>query len=101
MAKQMTLKPVIANSAREGFQKAYEIKPDLIMLDLMLPNMGGFAVLRQLKDHVALARIPIIVLTAAGEMASGSQCMVAAAAEFLKTECGSRVIRLALPTTLC
>lgn len=39
-------------------------KPDLIILDLMLPNMNGYDVLKYLKDHASLADIPVIILSA-------------------------------------
>lgn len=96
MASEMGFEPIPAGSARDGFEKAFQIRPDLIILDLMLPNMGGFAVLTELKDHVPLARIPIIVLNASGEMASGSECMTNAAADFLRKECGVKVMRLSI-----
>ena len=46
----------------DGFQKAERLKPDLILLDLMMPRYGGFEVLRQLQAG-GLARIPIVVVT--------------------------------------
>ena len=46
----------------DGFQKAEKLKPDLILLDLMMPRYGGFEVLRQLQSG-GLAKSPIIVVT--------------------------------------
>lgn len=43
------------------------ILPDLILLDLLLPKMGGLEVLRALKKDVKTARIPIVVLTGMSE----------------------------------
>jgi twitching motility two-component system response regulator PilG len=40
------------------------MKPDLILLDIMLPEVDGFQVCRQLKSNEATRRIPIIILTA-------------------------------------
>ncbi|MEW6670311.1 MAG: response regulator transcription factor [Thermodesulfobacteriota bacterium] len=69
------------NLAREGYQvicaatgeKAVEKirsgKPDLIVLDLMLPGIDGLQVARMLKNDAATRRIPIIMLTAKGEEA--------------------------------
>ena len=51
-----------AGDGEEGVQKAVKIKPDLILLDLMLPRYGGFEVLRQLQG-TELARTPIVVVT--------------------------------------
>lgn len=51
-----------AVDGEEGFQKAERLRPDLILLDLMMPRYGGFEVLRQLQAG-ELARIPIVVVT--------------------------------------
>ncbi len=51
-----------AVDGEDGFQKAERLKPDLILLDLMMPRYGGFEVLRQLQAG-GLARIPIVVVT--------------------------------------
>ena len=51
-----------AVDGEEGYQKAERLKPDLILLDLMMPRYGGFEVLRQLQGG-DLSRIPIVVVT--------------------------------------
>ena len=47
----------------EAWTLAHEHLPDLVILDVMMPGMGGFAVLRQLKNAEATKGIPVIVLT--------------------------------------
>lgn len=54
---------VEAADAQQALQKADEELPDLIVLDLVMPGMSGFEVLRKLKDNPRTARIPIIVHT--------------------------------------
>lgn len=51
-----------AVDGEEGYQKAERLKPDLILLDLMMPRYGGFEVLRRLQAG-ELSRIPIVVVT--------------------------------------
>ncbi|MDE2510140.1 MAG: response regulator [Elusimicrobia bacterium] len=51
-----------AADGEEGRLKALSLKPDLIVLDLMLPRYGGFELLRQLQG-TELARVPIVVVT--------------------------------------
>ncbi len=46
-----------------GLRMAKEKKPDLILLDLILPKMNGFEVLKKIKEDEAIKDIPIIVLT--------------------------------------
>lgn len=48
----------------EGLRRAREVKPDVILLDMMLPGMDGFATLAWLRDDEATATIPVIFLTA-------------------------------------
>ena len=48
----------------DGFIKAKEIKPDLILLDWMLPNISGVDVLRKIRSYKDLENTPVIMLTA-------------------------------------
>jgi two-component system phosphate regulon response regulator PhoB len=54
-------------SGEEALKQIGEKLPDLIVLDLMLPGMDGFAVCRQLKNDNRTAHIPIVMLTVKGE----------------------------------
>jgi len=54
-------------SGEEALKQAGAKPPDLIVLDLMLPGMDGFAVCRQLKNDSHTAHIPIVMLTVKGE----------------------------------
>ena len=60
---------LVADDGREALQKARASTPDLILLDVMLPEMDGLEVCKTLRRDTATARIPIIMLTArAAEM---------------------------------
>jgi signal transduction histidine kinase/CheY-like chemotaxis protein len=52
-----------AASGEEGLRRAKEIMPDVITLDVMMPNMDGWAVLSALKADPVLAPIPVVMLT--------------------------------------
>lgn len=56
---------ISATSGAEGLRKAYENKPDLILLDLIMPIMDGLQVFKYLKEGPNTSNIPIIVITAA------------------------------------
>lgn len=58
---------VAAVEGEEGLKKADEEKPDLILLDLILPGIDGFEVLSQLKQNERLASIPVIILSNLGQ----------------------------------
>lgn len=55
-----------AESPQEGLEKAKKERPDIILLDLMLPYMSGLGVLRELKRTPELAGIPVVVFTGMG-----------------------------------
>ena len=55
---------VVAYDGQEGLNKAKELKPDLIILDLMLPKIDGYKVCRMLKFDDKYKHIPIILFTA-------------------------------------
>ncbi len=56
-----------ADNGSDGMTKAAEILPDLIILDLMLPDIDGFEVCKSLKSQANTKSIPIIMLTAKSE----------------------------------
>ena len=53
-----------ACTGKEGVEKAKSLHPHLILLDVMMPGMDGFEVLKKLKENVKTASIPVIMLTA-------------------------------------
>jgi DNA-binding response OmpR family regulator len=59
----------VAGDGVKGLTRARVAKPDLVILDLMLPGMDGFRVLRALRDDGATGEMPVLILTARGEEA--------------------------------
>ena len=55
----------VAHNGRTGFENAHEQNPDLIILDLMLPELDGYSVLRELRRSGL--DMPVLILTARGE----------------------------------
>jgi PAS domain S-box-containing protein len=53
-----------AFDGREGVEKALELRPDLILSDVMMPGMSGDRLVREIRRHVELEDVPIILLTA-------------------------------------
>jgi len=54
----------IAYDGIEAMEKINTLRPDLVLLDIMMPKMDGFEVLEKLKDSPDTAGIPVIMLTA-------------------------------------
>lgn len=53
----------LATNGKEGLQKAEQIKPDLIITDVMMPDMDGYSMLMNLRSNQDLAEIPVVVMT--------------------------------------
>jgi len=72
--------------ARNGEQALAAIradKPDLILLDIMMPEPDGFSVCKSVRGDPALKDIPIIMLTAKGREAEREQGLAAGATDFI------------------
>jgi DNA-binding response OmpR family regulator len=56
-----------ASSGEEGVAKALAERPDLILLDVIMPEVDGFAVCRRLRQEESVRGVPIIMVTTRGE----------------------------------
>src|SRR5262249_59035371 len=56
-----------AHDGEAALRRVAEVQPDLVLLDVTMPKMDGFAVLHRLKADAEHARIPVIMLTARGQ----------------------------------
>lgn len=57
----------LAYDGEEGLQKIKEEKPDLILLDIIMPKKGGFEVLEEMQKDREIAKIPVIVISNSGQ----------------------------------
>jgi CheY-like chemotaxis protein len=64
MLKPYNVNVVVADGGAAGIKLAVKSKPDLIILDLMMPDVDGFQVVSALRDDVATSQIPILIYTA-------------------------------------
>lgn len=69
----------VAGSAEEGIKLAEMEKPDLILLDIMLPVMDGIAACRELKSRADTADIPVIIVTSREDDERRSEALLAGA----------------------
>src|SRR5438477_12034592 len=77
--KQAGFETITAGDAAQAFARVRETQPDLVVLDLMLPDLPGTEVCRQLKSAARTAATPVIMLTARGDERSeerrvGKEC---------------------------
>lgn len=73
----------VANHGAKGLRIAAESLPDLILLDIMMPEIDGYEVCRRLKADPATAEIPVIFLTAKTEQADEQQGFDTGAVDYI------------------
>lgn len=74
---------IVARNGAEGVELAIETVPDIIISDVMMPEKDGFEVCRELKQDEHTSHIPIILLTAKGDMASKKEGLQTGADAYL------------------
>jgi PleD family two-component response regulator len=73
----------IAVDGQEAFDKAVSFKPDLILLDVMMPKLSGFEVCQKIKSDPELSRIMILMVTALNELGDIERAVDAGTNDFL------------------
>jgi DNA-binding response OmpR family regulator len=74
---------IFASNGPECLQKVVEFTPDVILLDVMMPEMDGFEVCRRVRAEAASAEVPIIMVTALDDRESRLQGIEAGADDFI------------------
>jgi signal transduction histidine kinase len=73
----------IAENGEQALKKAEAFKPDLILLDVMMPEMDGFEVCRRLRQDPGLAEVPVVMITALDDKESRLKGFAAGADDFV------------------
>ncbi len=90
----------VASSGAAGLAVATKAPPDLILLDVMMPEMDGFEVCRRLKADPALQHIPVIFLTALSAGAGESAALSLGAADYITKPINVEIARLRIGNLL-
>ena len=78
---------VVAYDGLEGLEKASKVKPDLVLLDIMLPKLDGLALFKKMRSQPATFNTPVILLTNFGQEDAVFECFKLGAVDYLvKTE---------------
>jgi putative two-component system response regulator len=72
-----------ASGGEEGYQIATEKKPDIILLDVMMPGVGGIEVCQKLRSNIETAFVPIIMLTANADEETRSKGFLVGTDDFM------------------
>ena len=89
-----------ASSGAEGLQLARQHQPDLVLLDLMLPDMTGFEVLRRLQVDDRTVAIPVVFVASQAFAGDGIRSLALGAADFVTTPLNPPVVAARVRTQL-
>ena len=67
MLKKAGFNPLQAESGEDAIKKAKEIKPDLVLMDVVMPGLNGFQATRAIVTDEATRHIPVIICTTKGQ----------------------------------
>ncbi|AFY39394.1 GAF sensor hybrid histidine kinase [[Leptolyngbya] sp. PCC 7376] len=74
---------IVAEDGKKGIDTALSRSPDLILMDIQMPDMDGFEAIGRMREHPELTNIPIIALTALAMKGDKKKCIQAGANEYL------------------
>ncbi len=78
---------VLAVDGKEGVEKIKEEKPDLILMDIVMPNMDGFQAMEEIQKDESISHIPIVVVSNSGQPVEIDRAKKLGASDWLvKTE---------------
>ena len=89
-----------AESAKEGFAILQDIIPDIILLDIVMPEMDGFEMIKILKNTRRLRKIPVIFLTAKDQTESEVKGLSLGAADFIRKPIVPAVMKRRIETQI-
>jgi DNA-binding response OmpR family regulator len=81
-----------ANNGERGLDMVRRVRPDLVILDLLLPNLSGWDVLNTLKDGERTREIPVVILSANSDMANRIKLLEAGADDYIVKPCSVREV---------
>ncbi len=91
---------VIVEDSREAMDQAERNLPDVILLDLMMPHVGGLEILEQLRAHPRLKRTPVLILTSATDPETKLKALELGVNDFLAKPVDASELALRLRNTL-
>ena len=83
LLREEKYEPILTGTAYEAFKKIKEVSPDLMLLDLQLPDMNGMEVLNKLKGSIDNGNLPVIMITAHGDISSAVKAMKLGAVDYI------------------
>jgi len=93
-------KVVVCKSAAQGLIKALELVPDLILLDVLMPNESGFELISQLKSRTEISHIPVIFITGLQSADDEERGLTLGACDYIQKPFSYGIVRARVNTQL-
>ena len=90
----------LANGGQEALDIVYEESFDLILLDLMMPDISGLEVLQQVKSDPDLRHIPVIMVTASDDVESAAECIQSGADDYITKPINATLLNARVSSSL-
>lgn len=103
LARQLTThghRVMTADSGRSALAMMKDSPPDLVLLDLMMPDLNGFEVLHAMKDQLELRNVPVIVTTGLHDQRGVVRCIEAGAQDYLLKPVNPTLLRARMRSCL-
>lgn len=93
-------KVVVSKSAKQGLTKALEVIPDLILLDVLMPEKNGFEFIVELKSNPELAHVPVIFITGLQSVEDEEKGLTLGACDYIQKPFNYSIVRARVHTHL-
>ncbi|WP_319242466.1 DNA-binding response regulator [uncultured Propionivibrio sp.] len=84
---------IFASGGEEGVRRAIESMPDIILLDIMMPDMDGYAVCARLQENPKTASIPVVYVTALGSTAQEIKGLNLGAVDYITKPINEEIVK--------
>ena len=91
---------VACKSAKQGFQRAMQENPDIILLDILMPEENGFELMAKLKNHPKLSNIPVIFITGLQDAEDEEKGLMMGACDYIQKPFNYGIVRARVNTHL-
>jgi CheY-like chemotaxis protein len=96
MVEDLGMKPHMVDNGLEAINRAESLHPDLILMDITMPEMDGVTACRRIKERPELRSIPVIFLTAQDEVRDRTMALGAGGSDFLTKPVDDRLLKEAI-----
>jgi diguanylate cyclase (GGDEF)-like protein len=91
---------VVCKSAKQGFHRALHANPDIILLDVLMPEESGFELMVKFKNHPKLATIPVIFITGLQDAEDEEKGLIMGACDYIQKPFNYGIVRARVNTHL-